>query len=300
MLQGLAIVIINRDLKIDTAECIDSLLKAGAVLPQIVVVDNGSKDGSVAFLQERFGPELNQVVAKENFGYPYGLNLGIRFFLQREASWFLLMNNDTVVAPDFLNELERATQAGKEYALFGPMILYHSQPQKIWFMGAREVPGTLLFTNDHRGKMDGPDYPQFIPVDFVHGCTMIVRRDVIEKIGFFDDASPIYGDDGDFSWRARQAGFRMAALPRVKMWHKVSAFMQRHKPKTRYLRIRNQIWFYRRYARGLQVPLLVGFTLLRSIGIGAGDLLHKQPELLYPLVFGWLDGWRGKGSRNFT
>jgi GT2 family glycosyltransferase len=300
MFQGLGIVIVNRDLKNDTAECIDSLLKAGAILPQIVVVDNGSKDGSVAFLRDRFGPELNQVEAQENFGYPHGLNLGIRFFLERKADWFLLMNNDTVVDPDFLRELEIATQKGKEYALFGPMILYYGEPQKIWFMGAREIPGTLLFTNDHRGKPDSPDYPQFIPVDFVHGCTLIVRRDVVEKIGFFDDASPIYGDDGDFSWRARKAGFQMAALPRVKIWHKVSAFMQRHKPKTRYLRIRNQIWFYRRYAHGLQVPMLVCFTLFRSIWIGANDLLHGQPDLLSPLVFGWLDGWRGKATRNFT
>jgi GT2 family glycosyltransferase len=297
--QGLAIIIINRDLKKDTAECIDSLLIAGAILQQIVVVDNGSKDGSVAFLQERFGSDLNQVEAQENFGYPYGLNLGIKFFLAKGAEWFLLMNNDTVVSADFLQELEKATQVGLKYTLFGPMILYYNQPDTIWFMGAREIPGTLLFVNNHRGMSRYLNFPQFLPTDFVHGCTMLVKHEIFEKIGFFDDTSPIYGDDVDFCWRARKAGFKMAAVPRANMWHKVSAFMQRHKPKTRYLRIRNQIWFYRRYARGLQVPFLVVFTLFRSIKIGTGDLLNRQPELLAPLIYGFLDGWRGKAKREY-
>ena len=204
------------------------------------------------------------------------------------------------LSPDFLKELGKAVTEGASFALFGPMILYHSLPKTIWFMGAHRIIGTMLFTNDHRGMQDSTRFPNLIPVDFVHGCTMIVRRDVFEKIGLFDDSSPIYGDDVDFSWRARVAGFKMAAVPSAKMWHKVSAFMQRHKPNTRYLRIRNQIWFYRRYARGIQVPFLVLFTLLRSAWIAIGDLFHRQPELLSPLVNGWWDGWRGKGNRKYS
>ena len=97
MIQNLAIIIINRDLKNDTADCVDSMLTAGADLKQIVVVDNGSKDGSIAFLSAKYGDNLNQIEAKENFGYPYGLNLGIKFFMDKGAKWFLLMNNDVIV-----------------------------------------------------------------------------------------------------------------------------------------------------------------------------------------------------------
>ncbi len=293
------IVIVNRDLKNDTAECIDSLMGAGAALEDILVVDNGSKDDSVAFLRKRFGNKMNQLEAKENFGYPYGLNIGIKFFMSLGKKWFILMNNDVIVAPDFLAEIKKAALIQNDFALFAPMILYHEKPDTIWFMGARKIPGTLLFTNDHRGIQDSLEFPRFVKTDFVHGCALAVRKDVIETIGLFDDASPIYGDDVDFSWRARTAGFQMAAVPNAKIWHKISTFMQRHKPMTRYLRIRNQIWFYKRYARGLQIPFMYIFTLVRCLWMGIKDLWARHTNLISPLAYGFWDGWHGKGSRKF-
>jgi GT2 family glycosyltransferase len=300
MYKKFSIVIVNKDLKLDTSECVDSLQKAGASLEKIVIVDNGSRDDSVRYLKERYGNELNVIEAKENFGYPYGLNLGVNFFVERGAEWLILMNNDTVVANDFLKVLEKTVNSKREYLLFAPMILYYDLPKTIWFMGAKIIPGTLLFTNEHRGMLDSKKFPDVIPVDFVHGCAMIVHKSVFELIGLFDDTSPIYGDDVDFSWRARSAGFKMAAIPDAKLWHKVSAFMQKHKPKTRYLRIRNQIWFYRKYSKGFQLPLMALFTFLKVLWIFFLDILNWQPELILPLFHGWLDGWKGKGNREYA
>jgi GT2 family glycosyltransferase len=299
MINDLAIIIINRDNKSDTVECIDSLLKAGSRVQQIIVVDNGSKDDSVDYLKQKYGGETPILQAKENFGYPYGLNLGIKYSMAQGTQWFLLMNNDTIVAEDFLEKLSDAVRNGPQYSLFGPMILYHSEPHKIWFMGCKRIPGTMLFINQHRGKLDLAAYDPLIPIDFVHGCTMLVKRDVFESIGYFDDSSPIYGDDVDFSWRARLAGFKMAAVSPAKMWHKVSTFMKQQKPMARYLRIRNQIKIYRRYAVGLQYAFLFLFTFFRSIVIGIKDLFSGQTQLISPLIYGFIDGWKGSGDRKF-
>ena len=211
--ESLAIVIVNLDLKLDTAECIHSLLKAGADLSKIIVVDNGSKDGSIAFLRNEFGPELILIDAVENRGYAHGLNLGIQKGLECNTEWFFLMNNDTIVDSQFLIELNSATLHNPDCALFGPLILYYSEPKRIWYLGDRLIPGTLITYNPFRGKQDQDDLSSTIPVDFLHGCGMMVKRMVFEKIGVFDDWSLIYAEEVEFLWRARQAGFGPWAFP---------------------------------------------------------------------------------------
>ena len=289
----LTIVIINHNLKNDTAECIDSFVGAGASLEQILLVDNASDDGSVKFLQEKFGQQLGIIACPENLGYAYGLNQGIKKGLERDAKWFLLMNNDTIVAPDFLTELRKATQVGTEYALFGPMIYYYSIPDRIWFLGDRLIPGTLISTRLYRGKEGIKDLPFLVPVDFTHGCGMLVKRDVFETVGLFDDWSIIYGEEVDFIWRARLANFRAAGVPSAKMWHKISAFMKGQPPNMRYLRIRNQIRFYRHYSRGLQIPIMFLFTSVKTVIMSTSDLLKWQTLLFKPTIKGWSDGWFG-------
>jgi GT2 family glycosyltransferase len=292
MFPDLRIIIVNHDLKTDTAECIDSLLQAGAALQQISVVDNCSSDGSVAFLEERFGPGLAVLALQENFGYAYGLNQGLKAALQSGAEWFLLMNNDTLVAPDFLAELEQAARRHPQYACFGPLILYHSQPDTVWFIGSRRMLGTLFTRNIYRGrKASQIDWPEVLPVDFLHGTTLMVQRQVIERVGLFNDISLIYGEEVDFEWRAHLAGFRFAGAPRARMWHKISAFMNRVKPKTRFLKLRNQAWFYRRYTRGPQAALTFLLSLARCIGLTTRDLFTGGAEVIPATWQGFFTGW---------
>lgn len=299
MYEEIAIIIINYNLKTDTAECIESLTKARADLAQIIVVDNGSSDGSIEFLRQKFNQELRIEASETNMGYAYAVNIGIKAALLTRANWFLIMNNDTIVDINFLKELESATQHYPIYSLFGPLILYHSQPNRIWFMGERRIPGTLATFHINYGRDERQlSYDEIFPVDFLNGCSMMVSREAVEKIGLFNETSLIYAEEVDFCWRATLAGFRMGTVTRARMWHKVSAIMSKQKPKTRYLKIRNQVIFYRRYSRGLQIPVMILFTIMRSLWITFRDLWYQQPELLAPLWQGFFDGWRGKMGDN--
>lgn len=295
-MQNLVIIIVNLDLKDDTVACIDSLIQAGASLEQIILVDNGSHDDSVNFIRNRFGLALEIIEAKENRGYAAGLNLGIAQALKKDYQWMLLMNNDTLVERDFLIEFEKATQTGKAYTLFAPMILYHSHPDRVWFLGGKVVPGTMISYHIYRDQQEPANLPDLIPVDIVHGCAMLVHRDVFQKIGLFNDISLIYAEEVDFCWRARLAGFQMVAVPHARMYHKISAYMSKQKPRTRYLRVRNQIWFYRRYARGLLFVVMFIFSIIHSVGWVMKDFVRGHASLLGPTWAGWLDGWRGRGS----
>jgi GT2 family glycosyltransferase len=103
----------------------------------------------------------------------------------------------------------------------------------------------------------------------------------------------MYADETDFCWRARLAGIRLAAIPSARMWHKVSLYMNRRAPTKRYYVIRSQIWYYRRFSKGLQVPIMVGFTILRMLRLGWGDLFHRDLGNIPAMLRGWWDGWFG-------
>jgi len=286
---SLHIIIVNWNLKDDTLACIDSLVAAGTTTDQIVLVDNGSSDGSVEALRQHYDMHLHIISNPRNVGFAPACNQGIQYALVQGTEWVLLLNNDTLVASDFLDQIERTLN--QKYAILGALIFYHAEPGRVWYLGDRLIPGTLITINAYRGKPARVDLPELISVDFVNGCAMLIRRDVFEKIGLFDPTLIMYGEEVDFCWRARLAGYRIACATRFKVWHKISLSANRDRPKARYLRIRNQVRFYNTYAHGLQRPIMFLFSMLRSLTLMLGDIFHHQPELISPLVRGWIDGW---------
>ena len=291
MLEPLFVVVVNWNLKTDTLACVESLAATGAAMERVIIVDNGSTDGSVTALQTRFDGRLPLLQNRENLGYVHGINQGIQYALDRAAQWILLLNNDTVVSPAFFLELQRAACQDIRYSILAPLILYCEWPDRVWRLGDRLVPG-LLFTNSlYRDRREPTNPPLLMPVDFVTGCAMLVKREVFERIGLFDLDLGMYGEDVEFCWRARQAGYLIAAAPHAQMWHKVSASAEHNRLAARYLRIRNQNRFYAKHSRGLQRPLMLGLSGVRAVAIALADVWHRQPSLIIPLFRGWLRGW---------
>lgn len=291
MLESTYIVIVNWNLAQDTIECIDSLIAARLPENQIIVVDNGSVDNSVLSIQARYSGRIRLIENDTNLGYAAASNQGIDSAMALGADWVLLLNNDTVVAENVFDKLINYVQNQEAFALFSPIIYYYDEPKTIWYAGDQQILGTLITRREHVGKPNVPPLPEFYPVDFLSGCALLVRRDVFEKIGRLDPGYVMYGEEIDFCWRARQAGYRLACITTAEIWHKVSRSANRVKPQTRYLRIRNQIRFYRRYSQGLQFPLMVIFSTLRTLGLIVGDIIAGRLELLPPLARGWFDGW---------
>lgn len=291
MFTDLSIIVVNWNLKDDTLECVESLLKAGASQSQIIIVDNGSTDGSIIALRNHYQNSIFIIDAKENLGYAAAANLGIEYALSQDYKWFLLLNNDTLVAVDFIKEMHNAALTSKGYSILAPIILYYSNPSTIWFLGARLIGNTLLTINSYKNRTIDQTLPPLIPTDFTNGCAMMVNRTVFEKIGLFDASFFMYGEEVDFCWRAKLAGFRFACFTSARIWHKISKSSQCIHPQASYLRIRNQIYFYRRYSQGIQKFVYFVFTLFRTIRICSIDLFKWQNYLILPSIHGWLDGW---------
>jgi GT2 family glycosyltransferase len=291
MLPSLYAIIVNWNLPDDTSACVESVLVSGVPAGQVIVVDNGSTDDSVQIIKTRFGSAVTLVASQTNLGFAGGNNIGIQRALAGGAAWVLLLNNDTVVDANSLVELERAADSDDRLGIVAPMILYYSDPERIWYLGDRLLPGLPLSVSIARGVRDRGQFPALLLMDFVSGCGMLVKREVFEKVGDLDTRFFMYGEDADFCWRTRSAGFRLACAPRARMWHKVSLSASRDKPTARYMRTRNQVRFYRMYSRAWQIPVVWAFTTLRMMQLVSSDVMHGDANLVRPLIRGWSDGW---------
>ncbi len=288
-MNSLFAVVVNWNLKNETLACVDSLFRAGIKSGQVIVVDNGSVDNSKQALQDRFGSTIHLITSEQNLGFAGGCNLGIKYALERQVEWVLVLNNDTRVAPSFLAALADAAASDNRFSILGPIIFFDDAPDKIWYSGDRLLPGLLATRHVHRGQTKPPD--RMVSVDFLSGCCMLIKREVFEKIGLFDKSFFMYGEDVDFCWRARTAGFQLAVATNAMMWHKVSQSSNHDAAESWYFRIRNQNRFYRKYARGFQLVLMLVFSWLRVIGMAFGNLMHGRLSLIKPLAKGWVHGW---------
>lgn len=292
MLKNLFTVIVNWNLAEPTLICIDSLIKAGAILENIIVVDNGSSDHSVEKIKKKFGDNIIFIRNSENKGFAAAANQGINGALNRNADWVFLINNDAYIAEDFFLHI---TQNLKEdYDIISPLIYYHSTPNKIWFVGEKIIPGTLFSYSIWKNKIDRGKIPPVLKVDFANGAGMIVKRRVFETIGLFDNHLFMYGEEVDFCWRAKMKKFYCVGINTAKMWHHISASTSRNSSRRIYLRSRNQVVFFRRYSVGIQrfIMLLLSFMVTSIRGLI--QIFRLDFDAAYSFLKGWLDGCRFK------
>jgi GT2 family glycosyltransferase len=299
VLKTVHVVMVNWNLKVDTLACVRSLLAAGLPVDRIIVVDNGSTDGSVPALRQAFGDGLHVLEAQTNLGYAAGVNRGARHALARGADWVFLMNNDTVVAPTIFQAFEQAATEARGFAILAPLIFYSKDPGRIWYCADRLIPGTLMTRSLYKNRRPGAGLPRVVPADFLNGCGMLVHRAVFEAVSYLDERLFMYGEEVDFCWRARLAGFTLACVTTAQMWHQVSASANRDQPLSRYLRAQNQNRFYREYTRGWRRVLMFLLSGARLMAISLRDAASGRAELVRPGLVGWWNGWSGTLRRTW-
>jgi len=283
---AVGVVVVNWNLVDDTLACLASLLEMTYPAFQVVVVDNGSTDGSPERICAAY-PRVAQIVNQENRGFAAGANQGLEWALARGCAYVLVLNNDTVVAPDLLNRLVAAAETDPRIGVLSPRILHFGQPERTWHLAARWHRWLPMPVNIWEAEGD------LVEADFVSGCAMMLRRAVLERIGGFDSGYYMYGEDIDLCARAKQVGYRVVAVPTAQVWHKVSLSSRKVSVQMRYWRTRNQILVYRRYLDGFRRRLLPGYVLLKAMNDLARDVRQGQVALVGPLLRGVRDGLWG-------
>lgn len=244
------IIILNWNGWQDTVECVESCRSLTYPAFRILIVDNGSTDGSEEKLRQAY-PELEFIQTGANLGFAGGNNVGIKYALDQGAEYIWLLNNDTIVAPNALSELVKVVESDDRIGVVGSKLYYYDEPRLIAFAGGfwTETP---LYPK-HRGvdEVDQGQYDSVEDVDFISGCSLLIKSTVIRDVGEMSPAFFLYWEDIDWNASVSKHGWRIVFVPTSSVWHKVSASTNSQPGLKICYSVRNRLLFLKRHRRGL-------------------------------------------------
>lgn len=188
----------------------------------ILVVDNGSTDGSDAAVAEAF-PSVRRLRTEVNLGISGGLNLGFRVGLDEGWNYLMPMNNDVEVASDLLRELVKSAESEPSIGCVGPKCYYFfGDRNRLWSAGGELRFREAVTRERGMGELDRGQYDRDGEVDYVNGALMLIRSAAMRATGLFDPIYHVSVEDADWCVRMKRAGFRCWYAHRARIWHMVS------------------------------------------------------------------------------
>lgn len=277
----ISIIIVHYNTDKETKECLESLedLKTNQNFKyDVILLDNASK---IPLKLKKKYKQTELIRSDSNLGFTGGNNLAIKYALDKHNSdYILLLNNDTIIEPNFLKNLYKSAKDNPKAGLLTPKIYFeknfefhksdYSSKDKgkvIWYAG-----GSIDWQHlvaDHRG-IDEVDYGQFdqvAKVDFATGCCLLITREIIETVGLLNDKLFLYNEDVDYSLRVRKAGYDLLFCPESIIWHKNAGSSGGSGSATQlYYQTRNRLWIAKKY--GDYRAKFVAFRLILKIIFG--------------------------------
>ena len=274
--------------------CLRSILAEGLPATDVVFVDNGSADGSRELVARTF-PGLTRLENAENLGFGAAANQGAFAALGSGAEAVFFVNNDVVLAPGVVARLARALASDAAIGIVGPRVLHMHDRTRVWCAGGmltwRENLSTLL----GHGEPDGAEHQRTKRVDYVPGCALLARREVLEGVGSFDARYFAYMEDVDLCLRATRAGFACLLVGDAAAYHaSSSATGGGYNPRRKYMMGVNSVWFLRAHARASQWLRFLAFDVLTLPFLWIVGVFRGRGKSVLAKGLGILDGLRGR------
>jgi len=247
-LPTVSFIVVNWNGKEVLRDCLDSIFKLDYPVHEVIVVDNGSADGSVNMMQTDYADRVYIIALKKNLGAPAGRNFGMKRALETSVDLAFCLDNDLTIAPDAISKLIDVLDCDSKIAMAGALILHQDRPDVIFSAGhvinwTQNLVGTLGAGQKLQGQ-----FTDIWDVDYVGSGAMLVRASYIREHGVFDESYIGYGyEDTEYGYRAKNLGLRVVCCADAKVWHRPHSGVGRYSYRKKYLETRNAIRFIKRY-----------------------------------------------------
>ena len=270
-----AIILLNWNSFECTMDCIESLKAISNDDYDIILVDNNSEDHSGDKLAAA-NLDLIYLKLSDNRGFTGGNNAGISYSLSHNYQYTLLLNNDTFVETDFLDVLVSYLDENQGTGAIQPKIYFNHNRKLLWNGGSWFNPWTGNDYVEGTGKTSSKTSENIKQPDWLTGCALLIRNDVIRKIGLLNESLFMYYEDVDYSFRIKKAGYSLIYYPKSVIYHIAGAStrtMEKGKegflsPVVHYYLVRNRIWLLKKYlhpAQKISASIMVSGYLIAML-----------------------------------
>jgi GT2 family glycosyltransferase len=266
------------------APCLDSLLAQTYPIAEILVVDNASSDGTVAFLRQAF-PTVRIVELADNRGFAGGANVGIR---QSTGEFIAFLNADAVADPRWLEDMVRCVESRPDVGMVASQLRFLADPMMVNSAGICLDRAGVAW--DRGGGMPAGAVELSIEAFGASAGAALYRRALFDDVGLFDQDFFMYLEDVDLAWRARLAGWRCVYAPGARVLHHHSATAVEHSPFKRYHLARNRVWLIAKNYSSPDVFAYLPGILLLELGGLAMNLLGRPPGVSWPASLATMRG----------
>jgi GT2 family glycosyltransferase len=216
------ILILNWNGSEFTNQCLASIEKLSYDNYSTMVIDNGSIDDSITNIHTNY-PSVDVLALDQNYGFASAYNLAFKHLENTGSELILILNNDTTVEPDLLDQLMCGVYLYGPEHLFCPIIHYLDSPNKIWYAGGKV--DLTLGQLEHVGlrQENKGQFSEISHTGFITGCCILASLQSLKILGGFDEVFNMYAEDVDLCLRAKALGIDSIFVPEAKIYHKVSA-----------------------------------------------------------------------------
>ncbi|NWJ50730.1 MAG: glycosyltransferase family 2 protein [Bacteroidetes bacterium] len=282
-----SIVTVNYNQSEVTCSMIESLNKINYPNIEVLVVDNASPDDNPDIIKHRF-PAIDLIKNPINYGFAAGNNFGI---MKARGAYVLLLNNDTVVTPDFLEPLVEKMESDPTIGAVSPKLRFYHTPNTIQYAGYTEMnPYTVRNFSIGFNQVDKGQYDKDRLTPFAHGAAMLVSMEVIKKVGMMSYIFFLYYEEADWCERIKKSGYSIWYISNSLVYHRESISTGRMSVVKIYYLNRNRLIFMRRNMEGKTFYLAILFQFFVAIPKNAFVYLLKGKFKLFHAYYkaiGW-------------
>jgi GT2 family glycosyltransferase len=309
-------IVVNYNGATDTIRCVESLTRADHAPHLVIVVDNASTDDSLralgawatahgyptvderAFADRALDAPVTLVASATNVGFAGGCNIGMRVVVRHHPSaWILLLNNDATIAPDAIRAMIEAAAGFDDLGAIGATVLRDDRPDVVELLGGATVNRLGMVTAIGAGTARSAPRPATVNMDYVSGCCLLTRADVVNRVGLMDERYFLYSEDVDWGLRMRHAGLRLAYSPHAEVRHKGGAAVVHRSPVHDYFMVRGALMLVQKHWPAM-LPLALVHWAWRGV---LPKLVRLQWTRLGAAARGYRDFVRGAtGSPRVT